>query len=83
MTRRKCDTPRSQQVPRLLGDRLQKVTERTGIKDVTERVSAWLNIPCGCDERKEKLNQIHLWARRTLLGKVDNAEEYLERITEE
>ena len=46
-----------------------------------ERVEQWLGQPCGgCKERKEKLNQLELWVRRVLHGKVENAKQFLERM---
>ena len=40
-----------------LGDTIEKITTATGIKPVVEKVSAVLNVPCGCRERKEALNE--------------------------
>ena len=41
-----------------LGDRIENFTKATGIKKVVETVSQGLNIPCGCQQRKEKLNKL-------------------------
>ena len=41
-----------------LGDSIEKITTKTGIKTITEKVSEGLGIPCGCKERKEKLNNL-------------------------
>ena len=41
-----------------LGDSIEKVTKATGIKTVVDIVSEGLNIPCGCQGRKEALNKI-------------------------
>tara|TARA_R110000796_G_scaffold247581_1_gene373151 strand:+ start:2556 stop:2711 length:156 start_codon:yes stop_codon:yes gene_type:complete len=41
-----------------LGDTVEKITKVTGIKSLVDRVSEGLNIPCGCQQRKEKLNKI-------------------------
>ena len=41
-----------------LGDTVEKITTATGIKTMVEKVSKGLNIPCGCQRRKEKLNKI-------------------------
>ena len=41
-----------------LGDSIEKFTKATGIKTVVDKVSEGLNIPCGCQQRKEKLNNI-------------------------
>ena len=41
-----------------LGDTVQKCTEATGIKTIVDKVSNGLNVPCGCQQRKEKLNEL-------------------------
>jgi hypothetical protein len=43
----------------LLGDMLSKALSAVGITE--ERVSTWLGRPCGCGERKQKLNSLHAW----------------------
>ena len=40
------------------GDSVEKFTEATGIKTLVDTVSQGLNIPCGCQQRKEALNKI-------------------------
>ena len=40
------------------GDSIEKFTKATGIKSVVDKVSKGLNIPCGCQHRKEKLNKV-------------------------
>ena len=39
-----------------LGDSIHRFTKATGIKSVVDRVSEGLNIPCGCEARREALN---------------------------
>jgi hypothetical protein len=39
-----------------LGDKVEKITKATGIKKVVDTVAKALDVDCGCDERKEKLN---------------------------
>lgn len=39
-----------------LGDTIEKITKATGIKKVVDS----LDVDCGCDERKESLNNPHL-----------------------
>jgi len=39
-----------------LGDSIEKFTKATGIKRVVDRVSEGLNIPCGCEGRRDALN---------------------------
>ncbi len=38
-----------------LGGTIEKITTATGIKTVVDKVSEGLNIPCGCQKRKEAL----------------------------
>jgi hypothetical protein len=40
-----------------LGDSIDKFTTVTGIKTIVNKVSEGLNIPCGCQKRKEALNK--------------------------
>lgn len=47
-----------------LGDAVESALTRIGIS--RERVEAWLGRPCGCAERKEKLNRLGRWAARVL-----------------
>ena len=44
--------------PKGLGDRIEEFTKATGIKKVVDTMSRGLNIPCGCDQRKETLNKM-------------------------
>lgn len=41
-----------------LGDVVDAVTTRTGIKSVVEKVSKATGVDCGCDKRREKLNKL-------------------------
>ena len=41
-----------------LGDSIEKFTKKTGIKTMTEKISEGLNIPCGCEGRRDALNKI-------------------------
>ena len=41
-----------------LGDSIHNVTTKTGIKSVVDKVSSGLNIPCGCEARRQALNKI-------------------------
>ena len=41
-----------------LGDTIHKFTTKTGIKSVVDKVSKGLNIPCGCEGRREALNRM-------------------------
>ena len=41
-----------------LGDSIHKFTKATGIKTVVDKVSNGLNIPCGCEGRRQALNNL-------------------------
>jgi hypothetical protein len=41
-----------------LGDVVEGITKATGIKKAVEVISEALDIDCGCDERKDKLNNL-------------------------
>ena len=41
-----------------LGDSIEKFTKKTGIKTMTEKISEGLNIPCGCEGRRDALNKM-------------------------
>ena len=41
-----------------LGDSIEKITKATGIKTMTDIVSKGLNVPCGCEGRRDALNTI-------------------------
>jgi len=43
-----------------LGDTIEKITSATGIKTVVDAVSKATNVDCGCQKRKEKLNNPNL-----------------------
>jgi len=45
------------------GDTLEQITEATGIKKAVEMFSKATGLDCGCDERKEKLNQLFSYNR--------------------
>ena len=41
-----------------LGDDIENFTKATGIKTVVDKVSNGLNIPCGCEGRRDALNKL-------------------------
>lgn len=55
--------PRKQQ-SKGLGDTIEKITEATGIKAVVEVFAKETGIDCGCDARKEKLNNLFPYRRK-------------------
>jgi hypothetical protein len=44
-----------------LGNLIEIITTYTGIKYIVKKVSKLLGKDCGCDKRKEELNDITLW----------------------
>lgn len=40
------------------GDTVEKITTATGIKKVVDTVADALDVDCGCDKRKKKLNEL-------------------------
>jgi len=46
-----------------LGDTIEAITEATGIKKAVEMFSEATGLDCGCDERKEKLNNLFPYNR--------------------
>lgn len=44
-----------------LGNFIELITTYTGIKWVVKKYSKLTGKDCGCDERKEKLNDVELW----------------------
>lgn len=64
---------------RELGDSVETALTAVGI--TKDRVADWLGVEdCGCDERKEKLNQLSRWAKRVVRGKVTKAKDYLDQM---
>jgi hypothetical protein len=41
-----------------LGDLVEKITESTGIKKAVDTISEITGIPCGCERRKDYLNNL-------------------------
>lgn len=58
-----------------LGDSVSAALGSVGV--TPEAVSRWIGKPCGCEERRAKLNALGAWAARVLSGRVGNAREYL------
>ena len=46
------------EAPTGLGDKIEKITKKTGIKKVVDTVFDSMGLDCGCDKRKEKMNKI-------------------------
>jgi|TARA_R110000751_G_scaffold3905_3_gene18240 hypothetical protein len=41
-----------------LGDSISNVFKKTGITSIVDKISQGLNIPCGCEHRKDNLNDM-------------------------
>ena len=41
-----------------LGDTIEMIAKVTGIKAAVGAISELVHVPCGCQERKEKLNKL-------------------------
>lgn len=61
----------------MLGDGIERALGLAGI--TLERVERWLGAPCNCQERRDKLNQLHLWSKRVLSGKLAGMGDVLTR----
>jgi hypothetical protein len=44
-----------------LGNFIELITTYTGIKWLVKKISKLTKKDCGCDDRKEQLNDIELW----------------------
>lgn len=61
-----------------LGDMVSSALSTVGI--TPERVSEWLGQPCGCAERKEKLNNLSRWAKQATKDSVANSKSFLKKL---
>ncbi len=55
-----------------LGDTIEKITTATGIKKVVDTISKATNKDCGCNKRKEKLNDPTLLVNKVFYSKNDS-----------
>ena len=61
-----------------IGDRIGQALSIVGI--TPNRVTNWLGKPCGCEERKEKLNRLETWVLEFFRGNKETSKEELEEI---
>ena len=54
-----------------LGDTIEQITEATGIKAGVEKLAQAIGWDCGCDARKEKLNQMFPYKKINCLTEED------------
>ena len=74
-----CSEQKERQRPSmLLGDVVSSALSLVGV--TPEIVEKWAGGPCGCRERRQKMNQIDAWARRVVSGKAKDAKRLLNRI---
>ena len=52
-----------------LGDTVHKFTKATGIKKAVDTISKGLNIPCGCEARRESLNNLVPYSKSFKINK--------------
>jgi hypothetical protein len=52
-----------------LGDTIEKITIRTGIKSVVNAISEITKQDCGCDKRKKELNNPDLLVNKIFYNK--------------
>jgi hypothetical protein len=64
-----------------LGDSIHTALATVGI--TPSLVEQWLGRPCGCEERRQKLNLLGAWAKRVVSGKIDKAKQLIHSILEE
>ena len=62
--------------PQGLGDSIEQITEATGIKAGVEKLAQAIGWDCGCEERKQKLNQLFPYRKINCLTEEDY--EYLQ-----
>lgn len=61
-----------------LGDRVETALSAVGI--TPEKVEKWVGVPCGCSERKQRLNALGAWARQVMSKGLANAKDHLETL---
>lgn len=61
-----------------LGDLIHNALEKVGI--TPQLVEEWVGGPCGCEERRIRLNSLSAWASRIISGRLDRAKDILSRI---
>ena len=63
-----------------LGNHISQALSLVGLTE--ESVSHWLGKPCKCAERREKLNELGLWARQAIRSRREDAARWLRGILE-
>lgn len=55
-----------------IGDTIEKITAATGIKKVVKTISKSTGVNCGCDRRKEELNNPELLVNKVFYKNKSN-----------
>tara|TARA_Y100000389_G_scaffold201531_1_gene244460 strand:- start:2576 stop:2752 length:177 start_codon:yes stop_codon:yes gene_type:complete len=53
-----------------LGDTVEKITTFTGVKKVVEKISEKTGKDCGCQKRKDQLNQMFPYSSNTKVTRL-------------
>lgn len=61
-----------------LGTLIESALSKVGITE--DKLAKLLGKSCGCSDRRDKLDNLTIWARRVLSGKVKDAERHLEEV---
>lgn len=72
---------KTQKSRRLIGDQIEQALTAVGI--TSDRVSKFIGRPCGCHERKERLNRLYAWAIRVMGGHVEEGKKDIEEMLNE
>lgn len=64
--------------PWKLGDQISAALSLIGVTE--ERVTTWVGAPCGCGERREKLNRLSKWAQAAMKSGAEKASEKLAKL---
>lgn len=54
-----------------LGDTVEKITKKTGIKKVVDKIFDKLGTDCGCDDRKKKMNALFRYEKPECFNEED------------
>ena len=58
----------------MLGDSIETATRVSGIKAMVEKMAKLTEVPCGCDKRKDILNNPNLLINKILYRNTDSKE---------
>jgi len=61
-----------------LGDDIEKVTKKTGVKKAVDWFSDKTGVDCGCEKRKEKLNELFKYKKNVACMNIEQFDEWSE-----